>query len=48
MDASPSRSSNPFLTEANPDLASRLVPPKDSLADAPVPPDVAYQRSTDD
>ncbi len=41
--STPTRSSNPVLTEANPALASRLSPPKDRLADDPVPADVAYE-----
>jgi glutamate decarboxylase len=36
-------SANPFLGEANPAIASDVHPPRDRLAESPVPPDVAYQ-----
>jgi glutamate decarboxylase len=42
------RSSNPFLTDANPALGERLSPPKNRLADDPVPADVAYQLIHDE
>ena len=42
------RSSNPFVTEANPAVGERLELPKSRLADDPVPPDVAYQLIHDD
>ncbi len=37
------RSSNPFLTDANPALGQRLEPPRSRLTEDPVPADVAYQ-----
>ncbi len=40
--------SNAIVTEANPALGLRLVPPKNRLADDPVPPDVAYQLIHDE
>jgi glutamate decarboxylase len=42
------RSSNALLTEANPALCQRLEPPKERLADDPVPADVAYQLIHDE
>jgi len=42
------RSSNPFLTDANPALGQRLEPPRSRLAEDPVPADVAYQLIHDD
>ncbi len=42
------RSSNPFLTDANPALGERLEPPKNSLAAGSVPADVAYQLIHDE
>jgi glutamate decarboxylase len=42
------RSSNALLTEANPALGQRLEPPKERLADDPVPADVAYQLIHDE
>ncbi|MGI9156905.1 MAG: pyridoxal-dependent decarboxylase, partial [Marmoricola sp.] len=42
------RSSNPFVTEANPAVGERLELPKHRLADDPVLPDVAYQLIHDD
>jgi glutamate decarboxylase len=46
--ASTARTSNPFLTEANPALGERLTPPKDRFAPDPVPADVAYQLIHDE
>jgi glutamate decarboxylase len=34
---------NPFVGEANPAFGSRVAPPRQRLADDPVPPEVAYQ-----
>jgi glutamate decarboxylase len=34
---------NPFVGEANPAFGSRVAPPRQRLADDPVPSDVAYQ-----
>jgi glutamate decarboxylase len=45
---SAARTSNPLLTEANPALGERLTPPKDRLAQDPVPADVAYQLIHDE
>jgi glutamate decarboxylase len=42
------RSSNPFVTDANPALGERLEPPKSRLAAGPVPADVAYQLIHDE
>src|ERR1700712_3236681 len=42
------RSSNAVVTEANPALGQRLTPPRNRLADDPVPPDVAYQLIHDE
>jgi glutamate decarboxylase len=42
------RSSNPLLTEANPALGQPLAPPKNALAQNPVPADVAYQLIHDE
>src|SRR5690348_14692336 len=42
------RVSNPWLTEANPALNERLTPPREALADQPVPADVAYQLIHDE
>jgi glutamate decarboxylase len=46
----PTRSTdaNPFLGEANPALGERIRPPRDRLADGPVPPTVAYQLIHDE
>ena len=41
-------SSNPLLTEANPQLGARLRSPKNRLAQDPVPADVAYQLIHDE
>ncbi len=41
-------SSNAVVTEANPALGQRLVPPKDQLADDPILADVAYQLIHDE
>ncbi len=48
--AQPSRSTdaNPFLGQANPALGERVTPPRDRLADDPVPPGVAYQLIHDE
>jgi glutamate decarboxylase len=46
--STPERSSNALLTEANPALGQRLEPPKERLADDPVPADVAYQLIHDE
>jgi len=40
--------SNALLTEANPAVGQRLDPPKDKLAEDPVPADVAYQLIHDE
>ncbi|SDO44941.1 glutamate decarboxylase [Nakamurella panacisegetis] len=40
--------SNAMVTEANPALGERLEPPKERLADEPVPADVAYQLIKDE
>jgi glutamate decarboxylase len=45
---SDTRSSNPFLTEANPALGARLTPPKARLAEDPVPAEIAYQLVRDE
>ena len=42
------RGSNPTVTEANPVLTERLSPPRDRLAEQPVPADVAYQLVNDE
>ena len=42
------QNSNPMVTEANPALGQRLDPPKNRLADDPVPADVAYQLIHDE
>jgi glutamate decarboxylase len=34
---------NPFVGEANPAYGQRVRPPRDRMADDPVPPEVAYQ-----
>src|SRR5581483_3265184 len=39
---------NPFLGEANPAVGSDVQPPRDRLAQGPVPPDVAYQLVHDE
>jgi glutamate decarboxylase len=41
-------SSNAMVTEANPALGERLLPPKLAFADGPVPPEVAYQLIHDE
>ncbi len=46
--AVPGRSSNAFVTEANPALGERLTLPKHRLGDDSVPPDVAYQLIHDE
>jgi glutamate decarboxylase len=40
--------SNPFVVDANPTVAPDVRPPRDRLADRPVPPDVAYQLVHDE
>ncbi|HEX3622979.1 MAG TPA: glutamate decarboxylase [Acidimicrobiales bacterium] len=40
--------SNPFVVAANPSVDNGIEPPRDRLADAPVPPDVAYQLVHDE
>jgi glutamate decarboxylase len=49
-DAHPTRTSdaNPFVGEANPAFGHRVRPPRDRLADDPVPPEVAYQLIHDE
>jgi glutamate decarboxylase len=42
------RSSNALVTEANPALGERLVPPKNRFAEDPVPSEVAYQLIHDE
>jgi glutamate decarboxylase len=42
------RESNPFLIEANPMVANDVAPPRDRLADGPVPADLAYQLVHDE
>ena len=42
------RGSNPLMTEANPAYGQRLSPPKERLAQEPVPADVAYQLIHDE
>jgi glutamate decarboxylase len=39
---------NPFLVAADPSVANDVEPPRDRLADGPVPPDVAYQLVHDE
>jgi glutamate decarboxylase len=39
---------NPFVVGANPGVADDVSPPRDRLADKPVPPDVAYQLVHDE
>jgi glutamate decarboxylase len=39
---------NPFVGEANPAVGRDVEPPRDRLADGPVPPDVAYQLVHDE
>jgi glutamate decarboxylase len=46
--AAAQRSSNAFVTDANPALGERLGPPKSRLADDPVPADVAFQLVHDE
>jgi glutamate decarboxylase len=48
--AEPTRNAdaNPFVGEANPAFGQRVRPPRDRLADDPVPPDVAYQLIHDE
>jgi glutamate decarboxylase len=41
-------SANPFLGEANPAIGNDVLPPRDRLAEGPVPPDVAYQLVHDE
>ncbi len=48
QDDASDRTSNPFLTQANPALGMRLTPPRSRLAREPVPPDVAYQLIHDE
>jgi glutamate decarboxylase len=43
-----SRSSNPFVTDANPALAEGLAPPRSRLAENPVPADVARRLIEDE
>src|SRR5271156_5653621 len=47
-DSVEARSSNAVVTEANPALGQRLTPPRNRLADDPVPSDVAYQLIHDE
>ena len=43
-----SHDANPFVGEANPSFAARVTPPRDRLAEDPVPPSVAYQLIHDE
>ena len=44
----PGGDANPFVGEANPAFGLRVSPPRDRLADGPVPPEVAYQLIHDE
>jgi glutamate decarboxylase len=44
----PSSDANPFVGEANPAFGQRVRPPRDRLADDPVPPEAAYQLIHDE
>jgi glutamate decarboxylase len=45
---SSSSDANPFVGEANPAFGQRVRPPRDRLADDPVPPEAAYQLIHDE